>query len=109
MQKEFNKQLNIHLNQWVQNSQSIGGTLPGQPFFSVDVNSDITVNLNLLSDAYRFKHIVTEPGNYCQMFLSVLEPYLAQFLIQFGIREYEFTFCFLIHGATFKDYMLTAA
>jgi hypothetical protein len=38
-----------------------------------------------------------------------LEPYLAQFLIQFGIREYEFTFCFLIDGTTFKDCMLTAA
>jgi len=109
MQKEFNKQLDIHLNQWVQNSQSINWSHGDQPFFSVGADSDIRVNLNLLSESYRNKHIVAEPGNYCHMFLSVLEPYLAQFLIQFGVREYEFTFCFLINGATFKDCLLTAA
>jgi len=109
MQKEFNKQLNIHLNQWVQNSQSISWSFNDQPFFTVGADSDILVNLNLLSEPYRTKHIIDTPGDYCQMFLSVLEPYLAQFLIQFGIREYEFTFCFLINGTTFKDCMLTAA
>jgi hypothetical protein len=109
MQKEFNKQLNIHLNQWVQNSQSIRWSNSDQPFFSVRSDSDIIVNLDLLSEPYRTRHIMSGPGDYCYMFLSVLEPYLAQFLIQFGIREYEFTFCFLIDGTTFKDCMLTAA
>jgi hypothetical protein len=109
MQKEFNKQLNIHLNQWVQNSQSIRWSNSDQPFFSVRSDSDIMVNLDLLSEPYGTRHIMSGPGDYCHMFLSVLEPYLAQFLIQFGIREYEFTFCFLIDGTTFKDCMLTAA
>jgi hypothetical protein len=109
MQKEFNKQLDIHLNQWVQNSQSINSAPGKQSFFSVGEDSDILINLNLLSKPYRNKHINEKPGVYCQMFLSVLEPYLAQFLIQFGIREYEFTFCFLINETTFKDCMLTAA
>ena len=109
MQKEFNKQLDIHLNQWVQSSESISWSDNDQPFFSVGTDSGILVNLNLLSEPYRTRHIINGPGDYCHMFLSVLEPYLAQFLIQFGIREYEFTFCFLIEGTTFKDCMLTAA
>lgn len=109
MQKEFNKQLNVHLNQWVQNSQSIGLSPTGQPFFSVGENSNIVVNLNLLSASYRNKHIVSQSVIYCNAFLSAIQPYLAQFLVQFGIRRYEFAFCFLMNGTTFEDCLLTAA
>jgi len=109
MQKEFNKKLNKHLSQWVQNSQSISCSRTGQSFFSVREDSNIVVNFNLLSESYRNKHIASQPGGYCNMFLAILQPYLAEFLIQSGIREYHFTFCFLMNGTAFKDCMVTAA
>ena len=61
MDKQLNKQLDMHLNTWVENSQSLSWSLVGKPFFSVDDDSEVIVNLLLLSESYRIKHIDSSP------------------------------------------------
>jgi len=109
MIKQFNSQLNEHLNEWVQNSQSISWSLTGKPFFRVEDDGQIEVNLMLLSESYRTKHFNREPGNYCNNFLEALRPHLLQFLIDYGMTQYDFTFKFLMNGTMHKLYMVKAA
>ena len=109
MEQQLNKQLDIHLNKWVENSQSLSWSLTGKPFFNVAEDSEVTVNLLLLSESYRTKHIDSKPGNYCNQFLYTLEPFLALFLQQHGIAQYEFRFKFLMIGTTRKQYLVKAA
>ena len=99
----------MHLNTWVENSQSLSWSLVGKPFFSVDDDSEVIVNLLLLSESYRIKHIDSKPGNYCDQFLYILEPFLALFLQQHGVSEYDFRFKFLMNGTTRKQYHVKAA
>lgn len=107
MEKEFNKQLNNHLNQWVQNSQSSSWSVTAGDFFDVDEDSSVKVNLNKLSEEYRAKQIINQPGDYCNVFLQAIEPYLVQFLIQFGVKSYRFRFVFILFGTIAKDYFVS--
>lgn len=109
MEKEFNKQLSIHLNEWVQNSQSDSWNLTNQPFFAVNDHTIIRVNLNKLSESYRLKHIINQPAHYCNKFLSAIRPYLTQFLVQFGVREYQFRFEFVINDSTCGNFLVKVA
>jgi len=109
MDQQLNKQLDIHLNKWVENSQSLSWSLTGKPFFSVADDGEVTVNLLLLSESYRVKHINSKPGNYCNQFLYTLEPFLALFLKQHNISQYAFRFKFLMIGETRKEYLVKAA
>ena len=109
MTQQFNKSLDIHLNRWVENSQSLSWSLTGKPFFNVGTDGEVTVNLLLLSESYRTKHIDSQPGNYCNLFLSTLQPYLILFLDQQGVSEYDFKFTFLMNGITRKQYFVKAA
>jgi len=107
MEKEFNRRLNSHLNQWVENSQSSGWAATEGSFFYVDEDSSVKVNLNKLSKEYRAKQIVSQPGNYCNAFLQMIEPYLIDFLIQFGVKSYKFRFVFVLFGTIAKDYFVS--
>jgi len=103
MEKEFNRQLDNHLNQWVQNSQSKNWSRTNSKFFTVNDDTTVNVDLNKLSDGYRKKLVVSQPSSYCEAFLGLIEPYLTQFLIQFGIKDYRFTFVFNIAGNMEKN------
>jgi hypothetical protein len=107
MEKEFNKQLNRHLNQWVENSQSSNWSATEGSFFNVDEDSSVKVNLNKLSEEYRIKQIISQPASYYNAFLQTIEPYLVDFLIQFGVKSYKFRFVFVLFGAIAKDYFVT--
>ncbi|MBB5634886.1 hypothetical protein HDF26_002438 [Pedobacter cryoconitis] len=107
MEKEFNRQLNDHLNQWVQNSQSSGWSAIEGNFFNVDEDSSVKVNLNKLSEDYKTKKIVSQPANYCNAFLQTIEPYLVDFLVQFGVKSYKFRFVFVLFGTIAKDYFVS--
>ncbi|MGY0034515.1 hypothetical protein [Pedobacter sp. NJ-S-72] len=77
MEKEFNRRLNSHLNQWVENSQSSGwSATEGSFFFYVDEDSSVKVNLNKLSEEYKARQIVSQPGNYCNAFLQMIDRHI---------------------------------
>lgn len=104
MKRQFTAQLSDHLNNWVQNSQSIHADL-----FTVDNYTTITVNIDILSPEYREKYVYAQPNKYYNRFLEALMPYLSAFLLQYGIKEYTFTFHFMMGGIEDREIYVKAA